>query len=83
MPRGTNPVEIPCVDFENMPLMLNEKQAAAVCGVSVAYLRLSRCEGARKGRTPGPEFVRVNSSIRYPKDGITRWVKGLERRTAI
>ena len=71
------------MDFKNMPLMLNEKQCAAVCGVSLSFLRLSRCEGARKGRTPAPPFVRVGGSIRYPRDDVIQWVKGLERRMAI
>ena len=83
MPRGVNPETIPKIDFRALPLLLNEKQCAEVCGVSLTFLRVSRSEGPREGRTPGPKFVKINGSVRYPKDEIERWTAGLMRRTAV
>ena len=70
------------VDWDSLPLLLDEKQAATITGVSLAFLRLSRCEGQRGNRTPGPQFVKLNGSVRYKKSELRRWVEELpEKRT--
>ena len=69
-------------DWDSLPLLLDEKQAAEITGVSVPFLRLSRCEGQRGDRTPGPQFVKLNGSVRYKKSELRRWVDELpEKRT--
>ena len=78
-----------------MPLLLNEFQAAQYLGVSVSYMRKSRCEGEKNPEkilsgkdsiyeNPAPPFVRLNKqTIRYPKADLCRWVENLARRTVI
>ena len=53
MGRGKAPRELPSIDFDSLPHLLNEFQCALITGISVAFLRLSRSEGPREGRTPG------------------------------
>lgn len=71
------------IDWNNLPLMCNEKEAAAILNVSVSFLRLSRCEGERRGRTPGPKFVKINGSVRYKITELRRWVEDPPERIAI
>jgi hypothetical protein len=61
----------------SLPLLLNEHQAAALLGVSVSYLRKSRCQGKIGKRTPGPKFVRVGGKIMYPRTNLNEWVSSL------
>jgi len=61
----------------NIPLLLKEKEAAERLGVSLSYLRKSRCEGTRKQKTPAPPFVRINDSIYYRLADLNVWVDGL------
>ncbi|GHV34492.1 hypothetical protein FACS1894187_05170 [Synergistales bacterium] len=75
--------ELKPIDFDRLPLLLTDVQAAEVIGVSAGYLRLARCEGERDGRIPAPRFVRLMGRVWYPKDDIFAWVNGLERMTAI
>ena len=49
-------------------------------GVSVSYLRKSRCEGLRKNRTPAPPFVRVGGRCYYRLTDLRSWVDALEAR---
>jgi hypothetical protein len=35
----------PSVEWDKLPLMLDETEAALVLGMSVSFLRKSRCEG--------------------------------------
>ena len=83
MGRGKAPRELPNIDFDSLPHLLNEFQCALITGISVAFLRFSRSEGPREGRTPGPPFVRIDGRIRYPKDDVAKWVRELPRRMAI
>ena len=74
----------PEVDFTKMPLLLNEKQAAQVLGVSASYLAKSRMEGRRKNRTPAPDFIRVDGGgIRYHIDDLKQWARTQKRRQAV
>jgi len=61
----------------NTPLLVKEKEAAECLGVSLSYLRKSRCEGTRKRKTPAPPFVRIDDSIYYRRDDLKAWVDGL------
>ena len=61
----------------NSPLLIKEKDAAERLGVSVSYLRKSRCEGTRKRKTPAPPFVRIDGSIYYRLVDLNAWVDGL------
>ena len=61
----------------NTPLLIKEKEAAECLGVSLSYLRKSRCEGTRKRRTPAPPFVRIDDSIYYRLADLDAWVEGM------
>ena len=67
----------PTVDWSRLPLMLSEAEAAGTLGVSLSYLRKSRCEGVRKKRTPPPPFVRVDGRCYYRIADLRAWVDGL------
>jgi hypothetical protein len=71
------------IDWDALPLLLDEKQASTLLGVSIPFLRLSRCEGQRDGRTPGPQFVKLNGSVKYKKSELRRWVEELPEKKAI
>ena len=84
MPKGKNSSELPQFEFDKLPLLLNEKQAALVLGVSESFLRLSRSNGQKDGRTPAPDFVRIaDGTIRYSRDKLKKWHEQLEQRQAI
>jgi hypothetical protein len=68
---------------EESPLLLSEKQAAKKAGLSLSYLRKSRCEGTIGNRTPAPPFVRIGGRVLYPEEDLRLWVKALERRAVI
>ncbi|MCL2009125.1 MAG: helix-turn-helix domain-containing protein [Synergistaceae bacterium] len=67
----------PNLDAGKAPLLLKEKEVAELLGVSVSYLRKSRCEGTRKRKTPAPPFVRIDDSVYYRFVDINAWVEGL------
>ena len=85
----------PTVDMANMPLLLDEFQTSKLLGVSVSFLRKSRCEGERNPdkilsgsgniyENPAPPFVRLNKqTIRYAKSDLELWVQNLSRRAVI
>lgn len=83
MGRGKAPRELPCIDFDSLPFLLNEFQCSLVTGMSVAFLRISRSDGPREGRTPGPPFVRIDERVRYPREDVAKWVRELPRRKAV
>ena len=67
----------PELDVDKTPLLLKEKEASKLLGVSESYLRKSRCEGTRKRKTPAPLFVRVDGSIYYRLVDLQDWVNNL------
>ena len=54
---------------------LTEIEAALYIGMSRSYLRKDRCEGHRKGRTPGPPYIRVGTAIRYLISDLDAWLQ--------
>jgi hypothetical protein len=52
-----------------------EKEASEYLAISRSFLRQDRMNGFRKGRTPGPNFVRFGRSIRYLKEDLDRWLE--------
>jgi hypothetical protein len=45
------PEQTPIVDWNALPLLLNEKKTSNLLGVSLSYLRKSRSEGTIRDRT--------------------------------
>jgi hypothetical protein len=72
-----------CVEWDTLPLMLNEKEASRVTGVSISFLRKSRCDGARKNQTPAPPFVSVGGRRYYRTVDLRAWVDALAPRQVI
>jgi len=66
-----------------LPLLLNERDAATLTGVSLSYLRKSRSEGNPGGRTPGPLFVRVNGRVYYRRADLELWNNELEAQRTV
>ena len=67
----------PVINWNSLPLLLSEKETALIIGVSVSFLRKSRCEGALKGRTSAPPFVRVRGRCYYRSTDIRIWFENL------
>jgi hypothetical protein len=67
----------PVVEWDRLPLMLDEAKAASALGVSVSYLRKARCEGLLKHRTPAPPFVAVGGRRYYRTSDLKSWVDNL------
>jgi hypothetical protein len=70
-------------DWNSPQLLLDEKKAARLLGVSLSYLRKSRCDGTIRGRTPAPTFVYVGNRVYYRATDLKAWVEGLAGRTVI
>jgi hypothetical protein len=80
----------PAVEWDKLPLMLDEAKAAVVLGVSVSFLRKSRCEGCRKvtldtlnNEENAPPFVKIGGRVKYPTRDLREWAAGLTRRRVI
>jgi hypothetical protein len=71
------------VDWDALPLLLDEKRTARVLGVSLSFLRKSRSEGTRFERTPAPPFVYVGGRVYYRLGDLKDWVDDLDGRTAV
>ena len=71
------------IDWNSLQLLLDEKKAADLLGVSLSYLRKSRCEGTVRGRTPAPPFVYVGNRVYYRPNDLKAWVEGLSERAVI
>jgi predicted DNA-binding transcriptional regulator AlpA len=65
-----------------LPALLSEKEAAALTGLSVSFLRKSRSEGYRGGRTRAPDFVAVGRRRLYRVTDIEKWINSLKAREA-
>jgi hypothetical protein len=71
------------VDCGTSQLLLDEKKAARLLGVSLSYLRKSRCDGTIRGRTSAPPFVYVGNRVYYRTADLKAWVEGLAGRTVV
>jgi hypothetical protein len=63
---------------DNLPWLLDERQASELLGVSRSFLRKSRCEGLRFNRTQAPPFVSVGGRRLYRLSDLKEWVSGLK-----
>jgi hypothetical protein len=75
--KKTDNNKLPLMNFDQLPLMLNEREAAKVLNVSTAFLRLSRAEGEKNGRTAGPKYIKLNGSVKYKTEELKHWVESL------
>jgi predicted DNA-binding transcriptional regulator AlpA len=62
--------------------LFTEQEAAEYLSMSRSYLRQDKMNGRFKTRTPGPDFCRFGSMIRYTKEELDKWIeKHLVRRS--
>jgi len=54
--------------------LLTEKEAAEYIGVSVSFLRKSRCSGTLPGHTVAPRFVKSARMVRYDLEDLNNWI---------
>jgi hypothetical protein len=54
--------------------ILTEKEAAIYIGMSCSYLNQDRTNGYRKGRTPGPPYLKLGRSVRYHIRDLDEWL---------
>ena len=52
-----------------------DRQAADYIGMSESYLRISRMDGDRANRTPGPNFIKIGKAVRYLKEDLDAWLE--------
>jgi hypothetical protein len=62
------------------PKQLTEKEAAIYIGMSVPYLRASRCQGAINNRTPGPPWIKFGKAVRYEIAALDAWMSEHRKR---
>ena len=55
-------------------------EAAMYLGVSVPYLRKDCSEGPRKGRTPGPDPIKIGGMVRYTREDLDAWIERHRKR---
>jgi hypothetical protein len=67
----------------SLPLLLDERAASKVMGVSLAFLRRARSEGRVGGRTEAPEFVKLGKRIFYRSGDVARWIESLTTQKTI
>lgn len=58
-----------------MKKLYTEKQASEYLGISRSYLRQDRMNGKVRNRTPGPEYCRFGSMIRYSQEALDKWIE--------
>jgi hypothetical protein len=80
----------PAVNWDALPLLLDEVKAADVLGVSLSFLRKSRCEGCKKvtlatvnEEDNAPPFVKIGGRVKYPSKDLREWADGLTRKRVI
>ncbi|MEM9244086.1 MAG: helix-turn-helix domain-containing protein [Pseudomonadota bacterium] len=65
---------IPLVQQDTLKRLFSEQEAAEYLGVSRSYLRQDRMNGKFNDRTPGPEYCRFGTMIRYTKEALDKWI---------
>lgn len=61
-------------NLSSLKRLFSEKEAAEYLGISRSYLRQDRMNGDFKNRTPGPNFCRFGTMIRYRKEDLDLWI---------
>jgi len=60
--------------------VFTETETAEYISMSQSFLRQSRMDGVREGRTPGPDWLQIGRAIRYRKSDLDSWL--LEHRVS-
>jgi hypothetical protein len=78
-----NPPIIGLSEQSEQPLLLTEKKAAVLLGVSLPFLRRGRSCGTTGKRTSTPPFVRVGGRVFYRRSDLEVWVDSLSSREVV
>jgi len=54
--------------------LMGEAEAARYLGMSRSFLRQSRMDGNRNGRTPAPPWIQIGRTVRYDTEDLDRWI---------
>ncbi len=65
----------PFITQASLKRLFTEEEAADYLGMSRSYLRQDRMNGSLKNQTPGPNFCRFGTMIRYTKEDLDAWIK--------
>jgi hypothetical protein len=68
---------------EMLPVLLDERKAAAMLGISISFLRKSRARGTTGLKTPGPKFTAIGGRRLYKLADLKAWADGLESQSTI
>jgi len=55
--------------------LLSEREAAALIGMSCAYLRMTRTNGL----SAGPRYLKLGRAVRYDRADLLEWLEGRRR----
>jgi predicted DNA-binding transcriptional regulator AlpA len=55
--------------------IVNEAITAEYIGMSISFLRQSRMDGRRKGRTTGPSYIKIGRAVRYLISDLDAWLE--------
>lgn len=55
--------------------LLNEEDTAKYIGVSRSYLAKDRMNGLRKGKTHGPNPIRLGNKVMYDVEDLNKWIE--------
>lgn len=66
---------------EETKRVFSELETAQYIGMSRSFLRQSRMEGNREGRTPAPPFIKIGRAVRYLKEDVDQWLNAFQRVT--
>ncbi len=64
---------------QNASRALTEQETSQYIGMSRSFLRQSRMEGNRSGRSIAPPFIKIGRSIRYLKDDLDLWLESFRK----
>lgn len=67
---------------QNASRALTEQETSQYIGMSRSFLRQSRMEGNRSGRSIAPPFIKIGRSIRYLKDDLDLWLESFRKNTS-
>ena len=75
--------KLPPIEWDGLPLLVGERDAARILGTSLSFLRKARSRGTLGGRTPAPPFVPVGGRRYYRTADLKSWVEGLAGRESV
>ena len=70
-------------NWDTLPALVNDRDAAKLLGLSVSFLRKSRCDGPIYDRTIAPQHIALGGRRLYRVSDLRLWVENLVPQDAI